>query len=83
FPDLGTELRCSTVNIVSLTLLTKIGKVSLHAKHLKYGLLQKDPKSRMGSQGGANEIKTHSFFRGVNWALARCMNPPTLDAPLF
>nr|AML78470.1 putative LOV domain-containing protein [Copaifera officinalis] len=57
--------------------------VSLHAKQLMYRLLQRDPKSRLGSHEGANEIKRHPFFKGVNWALVRCMNPPELDAPLF
>ncbi|KAM5583891.1 hypothetical protein ABKV19_003659 [Rosa sericea] len=56
---------------------------SLQAKQLMYRLLHRDPKNRLGSQEGANEIKRHPFFRGVNWALVRCMNPPQLDAPLF
>ncbi|KAK7262390.1 hypothetical protein RJT34_29962 [Clitoria ternatea] len=61
----------------------KTKQVSLNAKQLMYRLLNRDPKSRLGSQGGANEIKQHPFFRGVNWALVRCMKPPELDAPLF
>ncbi|CDP08961.1 unnamed protein product [Coffea canephora] len=56
---------------------------SLQAKQLMYRLLHRDPKSRLGSQEGANEIKKHPFFRGINWALVRCMKPPELDAPLF
>nr|AML78619.1 putative LOV domain-containing protein [Dryas octopetala] len=56
---------------------------SLQAKQLMYRLLHRDPKNRLGSQEGANEIKRHPFFRGVNWALVRCMKPPQLDAPLF
>lgn len=55
--------------------------VSLNAKQLMYRLLHRDPKNRLGSREGANEIKRHPFFRGVNWALVRCMNPPELDAP--
>ncbi|OVA09952.1 PAS domain [Macleaya cordata] len=55
--------------------------VSFHAKQLMYRLLHRDPKNRLGSREGANEIKQHPFFRGVNWALVRCMNPPKLDAP--
>ncbi|XP_015952331.1 phototropin-1-like [Arachis duranensis] len=83
-PFRGKNRQKTFTNILNKDLkFPKSKQVSLHAKHLIYGLLQKDPKSRMGSQGGANEIKTHSFFRGVNWALVRCMNPPTLDAPLF
>nr|AML79283.1 putative LOV domain-containing protein [Sanguinaria canadensis] len=55
--------------------------VSFHAKQLMYRLLHRDPKNRLASHEGANEIKQHPFFRGVNWALVRCMNPPKLDAP--
>ncbi|XP_045832949.1 phototropin-1-like isoform X1 [Trifolium pratense] len=61
----------------------KSKQVSLSAKQLIYHLLQRDPSSRLGSKGGANDIKNHSFFRGVNWALVRCTKPPELDAPLF
>nr|AML76577.1 putative LOV domain-containing protein [Melia azedarach] len=57
--------------------------VSLHAKQLMYRLLHRDPKNRLGSREGANGVKRHPFFKGVNWALVRCMDPPELDAPLF
>nr|AML79615.1 putative LOV domain-containing protein [Rhodiola rosea] len=56
--------------------------VSVHAKQLMYGLLQRDPKNRLGSVEGSNEIKKHPFFRGINWALIRCTNPPDLEPPL-
>ncbi|KAM1309678.1 hypothetical protein ACFX13_006499 [Malus domestica] len=56
---------------------------SLQSKQLMYRLLHRDPKNRLGSQEGADEIKRHPFFKGINWALVRCMNPPQLDAPLF
>ncbi|KAM3202363.1 phototropin-1 [Capsicum annuum] len=55
-------------------------QASLQAKQLMYRLLHRDPKNRLGSREGANEIKQHPFFRGVNWALVRCMNPPKLDS---
>ncbi|KAJ9178199.1 hypothetical protein P3X46_010100 [Hevea brasiliensis] len=58
-------------------------QVSLNAKQLMYRLLHRDPKERLGSYEGANEIKRHPFFKGINWALVRCLNPPELDAPLF
>ncbi|KAE8038941.1 hypothetical protein FH972_011403 [Carpinus fangiana] len=58
-------------------------QVSLHAKQLMYRLLHRDPKNRLASREGADEIKRHPFFRGINWALVRCKNPPELDAPLF
>nr|AML79597.1 putative LOV domain-containing protein [Krameria lanceolata] len=56
--------------------------VSLAARQLINALLQRDPASRLGSNSGANEIKQHPFFRGINWPLIRCMDPPPLDAPL-
>ncbi|KAK8641540.1 hypothetical protein V6N13_010937 [Hibiscus sabdariffa] len=58
-------------------------QVSLHAKQLMYRLLDRDPKSRLGSREGASEIKRHPFFKGVNWALVRCMDPPELEVPVF
>nr|AML77350.1 putative LOV domain-containing protein [Sabal bermudana] len=57
--------------------------VSLPARQLMYRLLHRDPRNRLGSCEGANEIKQHPFFLGINWALVRCMSPPKLDAPLF
>lgn len=56
--------------------------VSLPARQLIHGLLNRDPGSRLGSNSGANEIKQHPFFHGINWPLIRCMSPPPLDAPL-
>nr|AML77011.1 putative LOV domain-containing protein [Calycanthus floridus] len=55
---------------------------SLHARQLMYRLLHRDPRNRLGSSEGANEVKQQPFFRGVNWALVRCMNPPKLEAPI-
>ncbi|CAI9105241.1 OLC1v1004124C1 [Oldenlandia corymbosa var. corymbosa] len=56
---------------------------SLQVKQLIYRLLHRDPKNRLGSREGASEIKKHPFFKGVNWALVRCMSPPELDTPIF
>ncbi|MCD7469902.1 Phototropin-2 [Datura stramonium] len=56
--------------------------VSLAARQLIHSLLNRDPASRLGSNGGASEIKEHPFFRGIAWPLIRCMTPPPLDAPL-
>jgi hypothetical protein len=30
-------------------------------------LLEKDPSKRLGTKGGAAEIKSHPFFRGTDW----------------
>ncbi|KAJ4962577.1 hypothetical protein NE237_022516 [Protea cynaroides] len=56
--------------------------VSLPARQLIHGLLHREPANRFGSTNGANEIKQHPFFRGINWPLIRCMSPPPLDVPL-
>nr|AML79137.1 putative LOV domain-containing protein [Centella asiatica] len=56
--------------------------VSLAARQLIHSLLKRDPESRLGSNGGSNEIKEHPFFHEINWPLIRCMSPPPLDAPL-
>ncbi|CAK8562050.1 unnamed protein product [Lathyrus sativus] len=54
---------------------------SLAARQIINALLQRDPGSRLGSTTGANEIKQHPFFRGINWPLIRNMSPPPLDVP--
>ncbi|KAF3780582.1 Phototropin-2 [Nymphaea thermarum] len=62
--------------------LTFPSSVSLEARQLIHRLLHRDPINRLGSNGGANEIKQHPFFRGINWPLIRCMMPPQLDVPI-
>nr|AML77357.1 putative LOV domain-containing protein [Akania lucens] len=56
--------------------------VSLAGRQLINALLNRDPASRLGSNTGANKIKHHPFFRGINWPLICCMSPPPLDVPL-
>lgn len=56
--------------------------VSLAARKLMNGLLHRDPSHRLGSNSGANDIKRHPFFHGINWPLIRCMKPPPLEKPL-
>ncbi|KNA25653.1 hypothetical protein SOVF_004560 [Spinacia oleracea] len=42
--------------------------VSTEAHSLLRGLLQKDPSKRLGSgPGGSDEVKTHKWFRPINW----------------
>lgn len=59
-------LFCSSINKYLL-------QVSLAAKQLIHGLLQRDPSSRLGSSAGANDIKQHPFFKDIYWSLIRCM----------
>uniref|UniRef100_A0A126X2Y3 non-specific serine/threonine protein kinase n=1 Tax=Goodyera pubescens TaxID=78780 RepID=A0A126X2Y3_GOOPU len=56
--------------------------VSLAARQLINGLLNRDPARRLGSNTGANEIKQHPFFCEINWPLIRCMSAPELVIPL-
>ncbi|XP_057536614.1 protein kinase PINOID 2 [Amaranthus tricolor] len=45
-------------------------------------LLVKNPKKRIGSLKGSNEIKRHDFFKGINWALIRSVKPPLVPKEL-
>lgn len=66
-------------NVVSQSLkFPDTPRVSFQARDLIRGLLIKDPENRLGSVKGAAEIKQHSFFEGLNWALIRCAAPPEL-----
>nr|AML78812.1 putative LOV domain-containing protein [Arabis alpina] len=56
---------------------------SLQVKQLIFRLLQRDPKKRLGCLEGANEVKNHPYFKGINWALIRCTTPPELETPIF
>ncbi|CAA0823740.1 Protein kinase PINOID [Striga hermonthica] len=48
------------------------------ARDLIAGLLEKDPSRRLGSRHGAADVKTHPFFKGLNFALIRSVEPPGL-----
>lgn len=39
-------------------------------------LLERDVKKRLGSVAGAEDIKNHTFFKDINWALLRNTVPP-------
>eukprot|EP01026_Neomeris_dumetosa_P050378 TRINITY_DN4414_c0_g1_i3.p1 TRINITY_DN4414_c0_g1~~TRINITY_DN4414_c0_g1_i3.p1 ORF type:complete len:756 (+),score=106.22 TRINITY_DN4414_c0_g1_i3:115-2268(+) len=51
-------------------------QVSQEVRDLIEQLLVKDPMRRLGTTFGAEEIKAHPFFKGVNWALVRNETPP-------
>ncbi|XVE48497.1 hypothetical protein DITRI_Ditri01bG0006500 [Diplodiscus trichospermus] len=52
--------------------------VEHHARDLISGLLNKDPNSRFGSKRGAADVKTHPFFKELNFALIRSLTPPAI-----
>ncbi|XP_050224740.1 protein kinase PINOID [Mercurialis annua] len=50
--------------------------LDFHARDLISGLLNKDPNARLGSKRGSADVKTHPFFKGLNFALIRTVTPP-------
>ncbi|KAF3793342.1 kinase PINOID 2 protein [Nymphaea thermarum] len=52
----------------------------VRAQDLISKLLMKNPKKRIGFLKGSVEIKSHEFFRGVNWALIRSVRPPEVPS---
>lgn len=41
-------------------------------------LLCKNENKRLGARAGASEVKSHSFFKQINFALLRNMKPPII-----
>lgn len=50
--------------------------VSDEGRDLIEKLLVKDVSRRLGSRTGANEIKSHPWFKNLNWAMLRNEPPP-------
>ena len=53
--------------------------LSEDAKDVIRKLLEKNPKKRLGSQSGIEEIKKHPFFKGVDWDNIRNKKEVTPD----
>uniref|UniRef100_A0A0A9GDU7 non-specific serine/threonine protein kinase n=1 Tax=Arundo donax TaxID=35708 RepID=A0A0A9GDU7_ARUDO len=51
------------------------------ARDLIARLLDKDPRTRLGSRRGAADVKAHGFFKGLNFALLRSSAPPVVPPP--
>lgn len=43
-------------------------------------LLCKNESKRLGAKAGASEVKSHSFFKSINFALLRNMKPPIIPS---
>jgi len=65
-------------NIVNQDLDLPSKSISKEAKDLLTKLLNKDPAKRLGTFGGAEEIKQHPWFKSVNWSdvLDKKVEPP-------
>lgn len=79
-PFAGANNEATLRNIAKCTLTFPGGAPSstteMHARDLISGLLNKDPDKRIGSRRGAADVKTHPFFKGLNFALIRSVTPP-------
>ena len=82
-PFKGSGNRATLFNVVGQPLrFPESPVVSFSARDLIRGLLVKEPQHRLAYKRGATEIKQHSFFEGVNWALIRCASPPEIPKPV-
>ncbi|KAI7893748.1 kinase-like domain-containing protein [Mucor mucedo] len=43
-------------------------------------LLNKNQSKRLGARAGASEVKSHAFFKSINFALLRNMKPPIIPS---
>ncbi|KAF7723505.1 serine/threonine protein kinase, AGC [Apophysomyces ossiformis] len=50
--------------------------VSSQCKSFMRKLLHKNERKRLGARAGASELKSHAFFKPINFALLRNMRPP-------
>ncbi|KAI8367930.1 kinase-like domain-containing protein [Choanephora cucurbitarum] len=50
--------------------------ISSNGKNLIRKLLHKDEHKRLGSKAGASDVKSHPFFKNINFALLRHSTPP-------
>lgn len=65
-------------NIAKKTLKFQNENLSQDCKDLIAGLLEKDPKKRIGSQADSLEVMNHPFFKDINWTalLSKKLEPP-------
>lgn len=82
-PFKGSGNRATLFNVVGQPLrFPESPQVSVVARDLIKGLLIKEPQKRIAYKRGATEIKQHPFFEGVNWALVRSAQPPSVPEPV-
>ncbi|CAH6719653.1 serine/threonine-protein kinase Kin82p [[Candida] jaroonii] len=77
-PFKGADRKKTFSNILKKDVRFEGKNVSSHCKSLIKKLLIKDENKRLGSKNGASDIKNHSFFKNVQWALLRNQQPPMI-----
>ncbi|XP_043689498.1 protein kinase PINOID-like [Telopea speciosissima] len=82
-PFSGENNEATLRNILKKPLSFPTGSPSsgseMYARDLISRLLVKDPSQRLGSKRGAAEVKTHPFFKDINFALIRSSIPPEIS----
>ncbi|RLN39467.1 protein kinase PINOID-like [Panicum miliaceum] len=85
-PFVGETNEATLRNIVRRPLEFPAAPAASHgddaaARDLIARLLDKDPRTRLGSRRGAADVKAHGFFKGLNLALLRSSAPPVVPPP--
>ncbi|RLN17611.1 protein kinase PINOID-like [Panicum miliaceum] len=85
-PFVGETNEATLRNIVRRPLEFPAAPAASHgddaaARDLIARLLDKDPRTRLGSRRGAADVKAHGFFKGLNLALLRSSPPPVVPPP--
>jgi hypothetical protein len=73
-----TPDRRALSNSIKLDPVNLPDQVSQECRDLLFGLLEKDPKLRLGYKSDASEIKQHPFFSSVDWNMIyqKRVDPP-------
>nr|AML76899.1 putative LOV domain-containing protein [Ettlia oleoabundans] len=81
-PFRGSRRDATFENVLKRPLtFPEVPAVSQECKDLITLLLNKEANKRLGARAGADEIKRHAWFAGVNWALVRHQDPPFMMPP--
>lgn len=69
-------------NIVSKE--PRLSDLSTDLNDLIRRLLMKEPSQRLGNERGADEIKSHAFFKGICWDAVKLVSrPPYVPSPIL
>ena len=81
-PPFFTTNRAEMFRKVKLEEVLLPADCSSAVSHLLRGLLDKNPKTRLGAQGGVEQIKAHPWLRDVDWdlVLSKSMQPPIIPS---